>query len=256
MTLSRMSHSRYELYAGCGERYRLERVERVPKTPSIFSAAGIAFHECADWCDTNDSDFVSEGLFADALARIVAEQEEKSGVKLAAWKSVDKRPGSNQLHFDTFRNELGPEWLKMYVAWRSETQWRIADLPGGRGIEYKVEFRIGTVDEIAYVDRVFVTPYGLVVVDLKTWSKRRVTAQLPTYVVGLRKVGVNVASAGYYEARKGELSELNEYRFWDENRLAALHEQAAWMIQEGYFLPRPSDDCAVCDVAAHCVFKV
>jgi hypothetical protein len=260
--LPRMSHSRYADLASCGELYRLKRIEKVPVTPSIYSVAGTAFHE---WTDRFDEAPFFEGRddwYANRIDELIREQEEKSGFPFKEWDNPARKAGANQAALDKFRDVVGPDMIAKYIRWRADSGWAIADMGDQSGdswgIELEVNFTIQGVENIAKIDRIFEIPETgqLVAIDTKTWSKRRVTAQLPTYLVALRQAGFNVHAAGYYEARKGACTALETYEYWDENRLAALHVQAAWMIKEQWFLPRPSDACGQCDVRRHCIYRL
>jgi hypothetical protein len=270
--------------------YRLKRIEKVPVTPSIYSVAGTAFHE---WTDRFDEAPFFEGRddwYANRIGELIREEEEKSGFPFKEWDNPARKAGANQAALDKFRDVVGPDMVGKYIRWRADSGWAIADMgpclkcdgtgrvfgnetgqfedcelcegqPGRMavpGIEVEVNFTIQGVENIAKIDRIFEIPETgqLVAIDTKTWSKRRVTAQLPTYLVALRQAGFNVHAAGYYEARKGACTALKTYEYWDENRLAALHVQAAWMIKEQWFLPRPSDACGQCDVRRHCVYRL
>lgn len=287
LTLPRMSHSRYADLAACGELYRLKRIEKVPVTGSIYSAAGTAFHEWTDMYDTTppwDTEISHEDWYRDRLLKEITALEEKTGFAFREWDNPQFKADANERARDKFINETGPDMIRKYIDWRASTAWSIADLGtcttcGGAGfvepvdnppedcprcdrtgkclgIECEFTPTIHGVEFIVKIDRIFERPEegDLVIVDTKTWSKKRVTAQLPTYVVSTRMSGFNVTGAGYYHARKGEASKIEGYRYWDENRLAALYTQAAHMISEGWFLPRPSDDCSMCDVSRHCSF--
>lgn len=263
MTLPRMSHSRYELYARCGEEYRLTKVERVPRTPSIYAISGINFH---DWTDLYDGQpFADEDhvhWWKRNLADRVTKAELESGFVLREWDNPSRKVDANRSAFEAFRDEIGPDMIRKYIEWRKQSGWFIADLYTDtgvvKGIEVELAYRLGDTEGVAKVDRVFERPEegDKVAIDTKTWSRRRVTAQLPTYLVALRQNGFAVGSAGYYEARKGTVTDLNTYRYWDENRLAALHQQAAHMISEGWFLPAPGENCRMCDVRRHCKFAL
>lgn len=267
MTLPRMSHSRYEMYASCGEKYRLAKIERVPQTPGIYRVAGTAFHEWTDMFDESPpwdlEDISHAGWYANRIEVLIAEEEEKSGFAFSEWDNPQKKAGANEAARDKFINELGPDMIRKYIDWRAQSAWSIADMGGDQsgdclGIEFELEFEIQGVQEIVKIDRIFEIPETgqLVAIDTKTWSKRRTTAQLPTYLVALRQHGYDVSGAAYYEARKGTVTEIKSYQYWDEKRLAALHVQAAHMISEGWFLPKPSDECANCDVRRHCYFQL
>jgi len=252
-----MSHSRYQTYSECGEKYRLARVERVPQTPGIYRVAGTVFHEWTDYYDTMppfEVDVSHEDWYTNRLLALIAEEEEKSGFEFRQWDNPAHGKDVNEKARDKFVNDVGPDMIRKYIDWRANTAWSIATVDARPGIELKLTFTIQGVEFVVVLDRVFERPEegDLVVVDTKTWSKRRVTAQLPTYTVAIRQVASNVTGAGYYEARKGATTDIKSYSHWDENRLAALYVQAAWMISEEWFLPNPGDHCRMCDVRRHC----
>lgn len=256
--LPRMSHSRYEMFATCGELYRLRKVEKVSTTPSIYAIAGSVFHSWTDMYDTTPFGEDNVHWWKKNLGDQVTVAELESGYVLREWDNPSRKQDANKSAFEGFRDVIGPDMIAKYIEWRKTSGWFIADLGDQKGIELEVKYKLGSVEGIAKIDRVFhrAEQDDLVAIDTKTWSRRRVTAQLPTYLVALRQNGFNVSSAGYYEARKGEVTDLKEYRYWDENRLAALHEQAAHMISEGWFLPAPGESCRMCDVRRHCQFAL
>lgn len=259
MTLPRMSHSRYELFARCGEEYRLKKVERVPTTPSIYAIAGSCFHE---WTDLFDGEpFAKQDhiiWWQGKLANMVGEAELDSGFTLKDWDTPSRKAGANEAAFAGFRDTIGPDMIAKYIEWRKNSGWFIAEFPEDDqiGIELELKYKLGEIEGVAKIDRLFrrAEQGDLVAIDTKTWSRKRVSAQLPTYLVALRQNGFDVSSAGYYEARRGTTTELKTYEYWDEARLAALHEQAANMISQGWFLPAPSDSCRMCDVRKHCLW--
>lgn len=278
MTLPRMSHSRYDDFASCGEKYRLKRIEKVPTSPGIYRVAGTAFHEWTDMFDTSppwDTEVPHEEWYVQRMDELIAEDEEKSGFPFQEWDNPDlttlgkwradqakvaatgsppKVAHPNMKALDEFRSKVGPDMIRKYIDWRAQSAWRIATINGEPCIELKLTFTIQGVEHVVVIDRVFERPEegDLIVVDTKTWSKRRVTAQLPTYLVAVRQVASNVGGATYYEARRGTITEIKTHKYWDEDRLAALYVQAAHMISEEWFLPRPSGDCGMCDVKRHC----
>lgn len=257
MTLPRMSHSRYDDFARCGELYRLKRIEKVPYTPSIYAVGGTGFHDWTDLYDTTppfNVEYRHEDWYANRLTELIREEEDKSGFAFKDWDNPAHKRDANETALVKFQNDVGPDMIRKYIDWRANTAWSIADLNGVAGIEVEIEYTLQGVDEIVKIDRIFQIPETgqLVAIDTKTWSKRRVTAQLPTYLVALRQAGFNVGHAAYYESRRGTTTELKDYRHWDENRLAALHVQAAHMISEQWFLPAPGDACKMCDVKRHC----
>lgn len=253
VTLPRMSHSRYMDLATCGEMYRLKRIERVPTTPSIYAIAGTTFHSWTDMFDTVPFPVDDhEHWWKKNLADNVLAAEVESGYMLREWDNPSRKADANKSAFEGFRDVIGPDMISKYIEWRKNTAW------SAEHIELELTYQLGDVSGIAKIDRVFRIPETdeLIAIDTKTWSRKRVTAQLPTYLVALRQNGFDVPSAGYYSARKGITEDIKSYRYWDENRLAALHQQAAHMISEGWFLPSPGENCRMCDVRRHCSFAL
>lgn len=257
--LPRMSHSRFTDYVSCGELYRLKRIERVPVTPSIYAIAGIAFHEWTDFYDVSppwDTEVPHEQWYANRITELIAAAEEKSGFALREWDNPRRSADLNEKTRDDFIESIGPDMVAKYITWRANSAWSIADLNGTPGVEFELALPIGEVETIVKIDRVFERPEegDLVAIDTKTWSRKRVTAQLPTYLVALRKAGFNVTGGAYYEARKGAATPIQDFTYWDEARLAALHEQAAHGIADRLFIPHPSDACRMCDVRRFCLW--
>lgn len=267
----RWSHSAFEDYSACGEKYRLKRIEKVPQQPGVAQVAGKAFHSWSeDYDRTKDDPFGATGGFTSLwdqyLEAALLEEEEQSGLsrdefKVSGRATKDKPNKEDLTHW---RDVLGPELCAKYIEWRDNSDWVIAqDLPqdgngNTSGIEYEVVYRVGQVELKGYIDRVMYDEHGnLGVVDLKTWARKRITAQLPGYIVGSQKRGIPAVWGSYYEARKGKDTGVKFYTGWNEHRLAALYEQAAVMEAMGFYPPKPSDDCAsFCSVRDHCQFRL
>lgn len=261
-TLPRMSHSRWETFNECGERYRRKYDNKEAETPNVWGCVGTAFHTMCDWRDDRHGPNY-RATWGECVDNYIDIAIAKSGFPLERWDNPMHKPAANGEQLGKLKYKLGPEWLEMYNTWRDTTGWVVADnLPPDRngntyGIEYAIEFQIGDVVTIIIVDRIFQKPDGMLVcVDLKTWSKRKQTPQLPTYLVGLRASGVPVVEAMYYEARKGETTKPVRYEHWDVNRLAALHEQTAYQIAAGYRPPKPGPACDMCGFRRNCVFTL
>lgn len=263
----RWSHSAYEDYASCGEKFRLKRVEKVPDQPGLARTAGTAFHtwtEDYDRCEHQSQRDELLGLWEHYLDEALTKDEEKSGVGRGEFtvsgQRTKEKPNKEDLAYWT--ETLGPGLLEKYAKWADSNDWTIAqDLPqdangNTSGIEYEVTYRVGQVQEKGYLDRVYYDEHGnLGVVDIKTWSRKRVTIQLPGYLVALQKRGVNARWGSYYHARQGKADPPVFYG-WDERKLAFAYEQAAVMEAQGFYLPRVSDDCNWCSVKKHCRFAL
>lgn len=264
----RWSHSAYEDYASCGEKFRLKRVEKVPDRPGMARTGGTAFHSWSEAYDLAEQQSQKDALLDEwpaFLEAAIAEDEEKHEVSrdtfVISGKATKEKPNKEDIPY--WRDVLGPELLAKYVKWVSNNDWVIAqDLPQDTngntvGVEYEVTYQVGQVKEKGYLDRVYYDEHGnLGVVDIKTWSRKRVTIQLPGYLVGLQKRGINATWGSYYHARKGTSDKPEFYSSWDEHKLAFAYEQAAVMEAQGFYLPRVSDECSWCSVKDHCRFAL
>lgn len=254
--LKRMSHSKFEDYTRCGEMFRLKRIEKVPVPPMLAGCAGTAFHAWTDAYDMGNDD-LDWGTTLDVA--IDAEQE-KTGY------SRDDFTVFGKVDFGWYL-EHGLDWCEKYVAWRDQTGWKVAEnLPADptgntSGIEYECRYRCGDVDVIVRLDRIWEVEDEtgqtvLGITDTKTASAIKKSTQLAGQVVGARALGVPVAWACYYNVRKGATEKPDTYQYWNVERLRMLYEQAAYAIGEGFFIPRPSDDCFMCSVKRSCLFAI
>lgn len=263
----RWSHSAFEDYANCGEKYRLRRIEKVPQVPNMAAVAGKAFHSWTEGYDLTEGEPARDRVWLawpEYLEAAVAEEEESSGVERAKFttfgRKTKERP--NKEDFTVWRDDIGPDLVEKYVAWAGNHDLVIAqDLPqdaNGKtyGVEYELAFHIGQTQELGYADRVVYDVNGnLGVVDIKTGRKRK-TTQLPLYLIALQQKGIPAVWCAYYQARDGRMTEPWYPAEWDERRMSYLHEQAAAMQAQGFYLPNPGDECGWCSVRSHCQFAL
>lgn len=263
----RWSHSAFEDYANCGEKYRLRRIEKVPQVPNMAAVAGKAFHSWTEEYDLAEDMDLKAVIAADGwethFEAALLEEEEASGLgrdKFTCFgRKTKERP--NKEDFTVWRDDVGPELVEKYVAWAGNHDLTIAqDLPqdaNGKtfGVEYEMKFHIGQTEELGYADRIFYDVDGnLGVVDIKT-GRLRQTTQLPLYLIALQKKGIPAVWGAYYLARTGKMTEPKFYD-WTEHRMSFLHEQAAAMQSLGFYLPNPGDQCGYCSVKSHCQFAL
>jgi hypothetical protein len=257
----RWSYSALQDYTTCGQKYYLRRVAEVGQEISLGAVAGKAFHTA-----TETWDLTGEWPdWAEHLVSAIEVEEFHSGVPLSKWRISGRKTAAapNKEDPDHWINVLGPGLMEQYETWQYTNNLAIVqDLPpdaDGRttGIEYRLAFRVGTVDMVAYVDRIMRDADGNIgVVDIKTGARKQRTAQLPTYIIGLQKTGIPATWGTLYYARKGEHDKPRFYTAWTEHRLTMLYEQAEAMRKQGFYLPSPSEDCSWCSVRDHCDFKL
>ncbi len=154
-------------------------------------------------------------------------------------------------------NEQGPVWVDQYIQWRkANTNWKIWKTPqGAKAIELELNPMIAGVPVKMVIDRVFEVDGKLVIVDLKT-STRRPTSdlQLGFYKIGLQlMLGVEVNLGNYWmsrEAGTGEMIDLSRYTLDSLEYLVSGFDKAR---QAGIFLPNLSS-CSFCGLTEHCQF--
>ena len=253
-----VSHSRLADYARCGEAYRLKRVVQVPQRPSVAQIAGKAWHQ---WAQDHEYGPLF-GTWADYLESAVADAVAESGYTRAGFKVTGRktkaRPDGETL--DVWRDELGPELCRLYEGadWGEFDEIATAlpnDSKGNpNGLEYHLELG-APYHWQGYVDQIRVDRHGnLMVVDLKTWSRKRITTQLEEYCAAGQILGLPTVYACYYTARKG-IVESKHIGKWSKDTLMQYINAGRTGINAGYFPPSVGDHCSWCDVAEHCMFR-
>jgi ATP-dependent exoDNAse (exonuclease V) beta subunit len=112
----------------------------------------------------------------------------------------------------------GSKWVDNYITWRKNNKdWKIWTTPQGvRAIELELNPVIAGVPVKMFIDRIFEVNGQLVIVDLKT-STRKPTSdlQLGFYKVGVElMLGVEVNLGNYWMSREsgtGEMIDLSRY---------------------------------------------
>lgn len=259
----RWSFSALDDYTSCGEKFRLKRVEKVPAVVYFNAVAGTAFHR---WSEDYDRGYDhgagrKEPPWPTYLDQAI--EDERNQTPVSDMRISGKRTAAtpNKEDYEHWRDTLGPDLCTKYIEWVKDKHVATglpADTNGNTvGIEYELNFSIGATKVKGFIDRLFTySDDSLLVVDIKAGARKQYTVQLPTYVIGAKQAGINARYGSLYYARRGAHTEPEDYSRWDEHRLSYLYEQAAVMEAQGFYLPRPSEDCRWCSVAAHCRFAL
>ncbi len=276
--LERLSHSSAHTYKECGERWRLERVEKVDKVPWLAGPAGTAFHHMTEVYDTAGVDPLEVGEYKGYLIEALMED----GVGF----DQDYNPMPGELErYRVSGGETYDWWCRAgdgmftrYVEWRERYGWEIWESPfepewdeegqvsNGwmRGVEIPFEAMLPgmSVPDKGYIDRIYSLPDGrLILIDLKTWRRERDTTQLAHYFTVAQDIlGIPVDGVGYYDARLGRVTGLmypsdNPDKPWDMDRLTGLLLPVERGIIGDVFEPKPGSQCGWCSVAHHCAFR-
>lgn len=259
MTVGRLSHSSLTTYAECGERWRLERLHGVPSESWFATVAGTAVHYITEQMDYESLGIESNGVpsFKEVFDHEIELAEAKgvllriSGAKRVK-ASIDGGP--NKKDYDWWL-QFGPVMVQNWADFRQESDWVIAMMPDGTpGVEVDLDCPIAERPYKGFIDRVFLTPDGSVVlVDLKTGGLPTGQLQLSTYGVALeRKWGLRAGWGCYWSGSTGKLSYLKDLSRMDGQIVDHLYEMAWRGIEGGVFLPQLSNNCMSCGVRSHC----
>ena len=252
------SYSSVDAYLECGLKYRLTRIEGHKEDPAWWSVGGSAVHKATEWWDYG-SGFTADELFTDAFADQIKREAELTDTDPESWRS--SRGQSHKWWTDN-----GPDMVQAWIDWRTETGWRILDLPHpdpdaewqpAVEARFEVSLTPGSMPVKGYIDRVFVDDAGqAVIVDLKTGARKPPSAmQLGYYRAGLiAQYGLTVDVGGYWMARKkpGEQFEAVGLTRYTPEFVARFVSGFQKALDMGHFVPHVTSFCKTCGVAAHC----
>lgn len=158
----------------------------------------------------------------------------------------------------TWWNEQGSKWVDDYIVWRKNNpDWKIWKTPQGvKAIELELNPVIADVPVKMVVDRVFEVNGELVIVDLKT-STRRPTSdlQLGFYKVGIElMLGVEINYGNYWMSRESGTASNIDLSRYNLDMLEYFVSGFDKARKSGIFLPNLSS-CSFCGLTEHCQFK-
>lgn len=254
----RLSYSSLNSYAECGLRWKLERGYGLNTATWFATVAGSAIHEITEYIDLKEIGVFDGAIpsFAEVFDRRLAVEAERgievkpSGRKLT---KVGPTGGPNKKDHAWWL-EYGPGMVQNWVDWKATRGWTLAVLPEGPGVEVRIEQQIGGRDHLGFIDRVFITEDGeIVLVDLKSGQQPASTLQLGVYRVGFyRQTGLMADWGAYWMAGTGELPYIADLARYTEDYIDAQYEMAWRGIEAGVFLPNVTSMCKGCGVRDFC----
>ena len=249
-----LSHSSVNSYLDCSERYRLERIVKVPQENSWWLIGGSAFHTATEYVDRDDMD--TSEAWAKAWSEELAKVEDVGKLR-AGGRATKEYPNKEDGSWWTAKGEAMVDEYSKWVHNQRQEGWEFFTTPTGDiAVEIPVDFILGGVNVKGYIDRIMVTPDGeLIVIDLKTGSHTPASsAQLGVYALGVaHHFGVTPSIGAYYMARKGQLSNTMSLLHYSEDTIGKWFATVKRGIEEEMFVPHVTSMCGTCSVAPYCV---
>lgn len=197
-------------------------------------------------------------VWAEAFDGEIAHRVEASGVSPADWKAAGKasKRYPNKEDGEWWR-ENGEQMVLDYQSWRESTAWQIWVTPEGvPAIELELKVKFGDIPVRMFIDRVFITPDGeLVLLDMKTGAQppKDQGLQLGFYASGLEvQFGHRPSMSVYYDARKGGISAPYPVDHLTPEFLGQMLAMFVKAKRQGLFIPNLSQNCGNCGVRRAC----
>lgn len=240
-------------YAGCGERYRLERVARVPQRPAAWTIQGTAFHAAAEYWEHHGDDPLS--TYYDTYDAGIAEARQAEP-DLSRWMRGGRKGTERDI---ADRREAGADQVRAYLRYAADAPFRIwRDPAGNRAIEYEFRVTLGGVEVLGYIDQVLHWPDGAVTVrDFKTGAKEHNKPfQLKVYAMALEQMWpVRVRYGDFWMAKDASPTPFYDLDVYDSGE---VHRQFADMDaaeRAGLYIANPGGQCFACGVKDHCTWN-
>jgi hypothetical protein len=192
-----------------------------------------------------------QAAFTDEI--IEAQAAAPPGVR---WSTAGRTKYSQFGEDESWWRKNGPPMVQKYMDWRSRSDWDVWVAPNGKpAIELGLMVKFGDVNVKMFLDRVFVTPKGhLIIVDLKSGKRTPESdLQLGFYSAGIQQeFGVEVFGGAYYMAREAKMTDIQTLDLYTPDLLGHYASQMRRAIDNEIFLPKPSMRCRSCGMRDYC----
>lgn len=264
-----LSYSALTDYLSCGEKFRLVRVEHVPRSPAVWFAGGSAFHTATETYDEatlvegihpDDAKTAALDTFRSEFERLLGEEE--PGVE---WRAAGRTKAHPLGEDAAWWANAGRFLVERYITWSralapSTSLWTVDQTHGDgsqytlHGIEVPFAVDFDGVKVVGRIDRVFVDNAGnFVVVDLKTGKRVPDPTQLGVYAAAMEvQYGQRPRYGSYYMARDGRSSNSVLLDQYTPDMVGRWFRDAAKGIGAGIFIPHQSSFCNACEVRDYC----
>lgn len=240
-----ISYSSFNTYVECGHKYKLTKMYDVQEGHAVWFTGGTAVHLATEYYDlggevNTDPEYLDE-IWNKAWFETVAVDEDING-DMNTWQYKGREDMS-------WWYGEGRWMLERWVTFRNAGWTPYKDYIEK---QYQVPIKDATVKMA--IDRVMVDYDGnLVLLDIKTGaSSQRHPLQLAIYAWALRKDGIAVDKAGFWDARSGSISVWNIDHLNTE-RVEDILNTFDKARKSDIFLPNLSN-CGRCGVLSYCKY--
>lgn len=247
-----LSYSSVDTLMSCGQKFKLERVDRVPTGDAWYFLGGKAVHTATELLDQAIIENTDAPSVEEAWTRAWTEQlntvDDPGSLRVGGRASKAWPDKENQ---DWWAHH-GAVFVKAWDDWRAA---RLADGWTLYGIETPFDVLIGSTRVKGFIDRVFITDDGEpLVCDIKTGSHAPGSSlQLGVYRHGARRsLGIDPLLGSYWMARKDEQPPQLSLLHYSDDYLGRFFDKARAIIEQELFVPHPTSLCGTCLVAPWC----
>lgn len=251
------SFSQWQTYASCSEKYRLQKVEKVPEDMTAWAPQGSAFHTGIECWEKSGREMSADEIvniaqadyddrIADQWVRQPKESGWLTGGRTKVQTDIDRRRERVEAH------------VRGYIAYSLEhaQEFWPAELPDGRpAVEFPFEIELGGVIVRGAIDLPLRWADGSITIrDLKTGNKLPTDPlQLAVYGIAWRRYFGDVIQYGDFYMCKNDMptKPYNLLEYPDET-VSSWFEMMHRAERAGIYLPAGGDGCRVCTVSKYC----
>ena len=238
-----LSFSQISSYLSCGERYRLERIEKVEVPDSWWFIGGRAVHSTIEEV-VQSGNYDTDEIFTTFFNAEIGDQD-KSQIRASGKGEGEEWWRSN-----------GPEMVKKFFTFLDDSPYFIATLNGKPAVEIGLTGEFGGVPVRGYADLVLghEETLDLTLADIKTGATApKFPLQLGIYARLMElNLGVRVRKGAYFMARKGELTTPVDLDQYTDETIALFTQKVNQAKELGLYLPNPGMFCGSCAVKDRC----
>lgn len=255
-TRPRRSYSRLDLYNECPRKYHHRYILGEHEEPSVWTAAGTAFHQVAEWYlgdqwpHVNGRALGNDEAYYEAFHQAV--EEERARNPLAA-KPIDKWRKANRGTEDAaWWLKQGPAMVRAFRDWWVTSRLDVLDLEGP-ALERHFEVDLGGVRVLAIPDALVVDEHGQIdVLDYKSGKPPKKTLQLGVYSAALQVATGLQASYGLFYMTRPAQAIAADLSKWPLDKITQLFTDFDSRERAGDYDPTPGDHCRWCPIKKEC----